>query len=36
VPVYISEIAPKGIRGGPATSNHVREIGSEVPLIIFM
>lgn len=36
VPVYISEIAPKGIRGGLATSNQVREIGSEVPLIIFM
>lgn len=36
VPVYISEIAPKGIRGGLATSNQVREIGCELPLIIFI
>jgi len=36
VPVFISEIAPKGIRGGLATSNQVREIGAEVPLIIFV
>jgi hypothetical protein len=33
VPVFISEIAPKDIRGGLATSNQVTEIGAEVPLL---
>jgi len=34
VPVFISEIAPKDIRGGLATSNQVREIGAEVTLFL--
>lgn len=34
VPVFISEIAPKGIRGGLATSNQVGENRTEVPLIL--
>jgi len=34
VPVFISEIAPKDIRGSLATSNQVREIGAEVTLFL--